>query len=1132
MLNTYRFLVFMMAMLSSLFTYSQDVTVPGPAGCGAAATASTFDVPCGVTTVMVELYGGGAGGGGGGGGSSGGVCNTYGGGAGGGAAYTTLTVDVTPGSTFTYSVGAGGCGGGNGGDLNDGDNGGNGGSTTVSGTDANGTPVNLSAGGGAAGSGGDGCNIFGNGGGNGNGGAGGTASGGTTNTSGGAGTNGSGGNGGTGGAGAGPAGGNGGATNGGSGASLGGGGGGGNDSNGGRGAPGAILITFVAATGPSVTPTVNVVAATCSSAGTATVTNYVATETYVFTPAGPTVGAGGAITGMTAGTSYTVVAGTGTCASAPSAPFSVDAATGSVVDPIIATILASCTANGSSTITTYNAANTYNFTPAGPTVGAGGSIAGMVLGTSYTVTESDLTCTSAPSAPFTNDAQFPTPVITITGTLTHCAGNSTTITASGGVSYIWDDPANSQTASITVTQGTYNVAAIDGNGCPGTASATVTETPPFPITFTGALSHCPGGSTDITASGGTSYVWNDPANSTTATVTLTQGTYTVTAYDANQCVSTDDVTITESAVPVAAFVVVDACTGDAVQFIDATTIATGTVTNWDWDFGDGNTSTIQNPMHPYTVPGTYDVTLVASSGNCSDQITLQANSFPNPVADFATTDVCVGTPATFTDNSTVTGATITQYAWDFDGLGSAVTPSATFTFTTAGTYDVTLGIITSDFCADTQTEQITIYAAPVPAFAAVAVCEGTATTFQNQSTGSTGQAWDFGDMTGTSVAVSPTYTYATAGTYPVTLGVSSSDGCLAAVIQNVTVNPLPTVAATHTDILCAGESNGTATVVASGGTAPYSYQWSDVFQSTTTLIEDLGFGPYTITVTDNLGCSADTTVTVLQPLPINVSLVAGDDTCGLGNGAVQAIMLGGTSPFEYVWSAINDSASIYSELTTPSGWNTSLNPGSYSVTVTDAGDCTASGTTTVGQIPSPVAAFTSRSKPEDFIDPTVQLINQSTGATSYEWHLGDGIVSYSEDPLFEYDSAGVYLVMLIAYNDPQYGCADTTFGYVEVDPMFTFYIPNAFTPDDDGINDTWIPQGANFEYESYNVQIYDRWGGLIWQTDNPEVYWDGTDQSSLKPVKQGMYVYQFILKKFNTFKPKQITGTVTLYRHN
>jgi len=215
------------------------------------------------------------------------------------------------------------------------------------------------------------------------------------------------------------------------------------------------------------------------------------------------------------------------------------------------------------------------------------------------------------------------------------------------------------------------------------------------------------------------------------------------------------------------------------------------------------------------------------------------------------------------------------------------------------------------------------------------------------------------------------------------------------------------------------------------------------------------------------------------------------------------------------------SASIYSEDITPSGWNTNLDPGTYSILVTDIGGCTTTGAATVGQIPSPVAAFSTRSKPEDFIDPTVQLINESTGAVSYEWHLGEGNVSYAEDPLFDYDSSGVYLVMLIAYNEPEYGCADTTFGYVEVEPMFTFYVPNAFTPDDDGLNDTWVPQGANFEYESYNVQIYDRWGGLVWQTDNPDVHWDGMNQKTLKEVKQGMYVYQFVLKKFNTFEPKQ-----------
>ena len=102
---------------------------------------------------------------------------------------------------------------------------------------------------------------------------------------------------------------------------------------------------------------------------------------------------------------------------------------------------------------------------------------------------------------------------------------------------------------------------------------------------------------------------------------------------------------------------------------------------------------------------------------------------------------------------------------------------------------------------------------------------------------------------------------------------------------------------------------------------------------------------------------------------------------------------------------------------------------------------------------------------------------------------------------------------------------------MEVDPLFTFYIPSGFTPDEDGLNDTWGPVGQSFEYESYNVQVYDRWGKLIWQTDNPEVQWDGKMRSSLKDVKQGLYAYVFTLRKFNTFEPKIITGTVTLYRH-
>lgn len=1009
--------------------------------------------------MTVELYGGGGGAGGGGGGSNGGFYDTRGGGGGGGGAYVSFTANVTPGSIFTYSIGAGGCGGDNGSDFNDGDDGSSGGATSVSGTDALGNPVNLSAGGGAAGGGGDGSE-----GPPGSGGAGGTAIGGTTNTNGTAGSNGNGGNGGTGGNGSGPAGGNGGATNGGNGTSYGGGGGGGNDSDGGDGAPGAILITFNTTSLPPG-PTITSGAPTCTLDGTSTIDNYDPTETYTFDPPGPTAGAGGLISGMVTGTSYVVISGDITCPSDPSLPFSNAAATGTLNAPTISSVAATCQAAGTSTISNYNSALTYTFDPLGPTVGAGGVINGMTVGTSYTVIASEgVNCVSPPSQAFGNDAQLPGPTLTITGALSYCVGGNTTITASGGVSYSWTTGDN--TASVTVTQGTYTVTVTDGSGC----------------------------------------------------------------------ISTEDVTVTESSTPVADFMVVDACAGDPVQFTDATTIASGSLTDWSWDFGDGNSSTLQNPTHIYAAPGTYDVTLTASSGSCSDMVTLQATSFPLPVADFTAANVCVGTAVDFTDNSNANGSNVLQWGWDFGDGGTDLTQSPSHLYANAGTYDVTLAIVTSDLCVATTTEQVIVFPAPVAAFSATTVCEGSATVFQNLSTvtsGSiSGQAWDFGDNLGTSLNGGPNYTYANAGTYSVLLGVTSSNGCIATTTQNVTVNPLPSITATSTNVLCAGQTNGTASASASGGSTPYSYQWNNFLQSTTANIQNLPPGSYTVTVTDGQGCAADTTVTVIQPLPTLVNVVAFDDTCGLGNGAAQAIMLGGSGPFEYVWSSIHDSLSIYSEDITPSGWNTNLGPGTYSVVVTDAGGCTANGSVAVEQIPAPMAAFTTRSKPEEFLDPSVQFINQSTGAESYEWHFGDDDVSYNEDPVHDYETGGVFLVMLIAHNDPAYGCTDTAFQYIEVDPLFTFYVPNAFTPDDDTKNDTWGPKGDNFEYESYNVKVFDRWGKLVWQTDNHEVGWDGLDMESLKPVKQGMYVYQFVIKKFNTFKPKVINGTVMLYRHH
>ncbi|MQP53777.1 hypothetical protein, partial [Flavobacterium sp. LMO9] len=135
----------------------------------------------------------------------------------------------------------------------------------------------------------------------------------------------------------------------------------------------------------------------CSAAGSSTISNYSASNTYAFTPAGPTVGVAGVISGMTVGTSYTVTATNGGCTSLASASFSNAAQLPTPAVPTITSVAASCSAAGSSTISNYSASNTYAFTPAGPTVGVAGVISGMTVGTSYTVTATNGGCTSLAS---------------------------------------------------------------------------------------------------------------------------------------------------------------------------------------------------------------------------------------------------------------------------------------------------------------------------------------------------------------------------------------------------------------------------------------------------------------------------------------------------------------------------------------------------------------------------------------------------------------------------------------------------------------------------------------------------------------------------------------------------------------
>lgn len=263
---------------------------------------------------------------------------------------------------------------------------------------------------------------------------------------------------------------------------------------------------------------------------------------------------------------------------------------------------------GSSTVLTASGGNQYSWSTGASTAAITVTTAG-----SYTVTVTGSNgCTDVTSTTVTVNQP---PTAAISGNTNICAGGAPAIlTASGGSQYSWSTGAT--TTAITVTAaGTYSVTVTDANGCTDVTSATVTVNPPPTALISGNTSFCAGFNTTLTASGGSQYTWSTGA--TTAAITIAAaGTYSVTVTDGNGCsdIATANVTIDPS--PMA-----DYSFTTALMTANFTDLSSG-ATNWSWDFGDGNSSTQQNPSHTYAAPGTYPVVLiVTNSFGCMDTVT-------------------------------------------------------------------------------------------------------------------------------------------------------------------------------------------------------------------------------------------------------------------------------------------------------------------------------------------------------------------------------------------------------------------------------------------------------------------------------------------------------------------------------
>lgn len=354
-----------------------------------------------------------------------------------------------------------------------------------------------------------------------------------------------------------------------------------------------------------------------------------------------------------------------------------------------------------------------------------------------------------------------------------------------------------------------------------------------------------------------------------------------------------------------------------------------------------------------------------------------------------------------------------------------------------------------------------------------------------------------------SLTVSPNLTES--GNYVLSLVGPVTDNCgnpavFPAVFPFVIAAVVPVV--TVTDEFC-GQNDGQIDINITGGTPPYSIAWDPPLNGQTdSTILNLNDGTYTATISDANGCVAPIQAVVNDPLYFTITTSVVNDLCTALVGSASVQVNGGTGPFNYLW---NDPLPAQ---TTPTA--TGLGAGIYTVTVTDANNptCQQVADATVLDFNDVTAGFYANPPEVLYLDPTVTFRNTSTNAISYQWNFGDDSpMETIDNPIHTFPPVpGFYNVSLVVLSPS--GCTDTLIIPVRVVYNLNFYVPTAFTPNGDMINEEFKVYSDGINYNDFEIVICDRWGHQVFYTTNPFETWNGALNNEGEILPDGIYVYR------------------------
>ena len=695
-----------------------------------------------------------------------------------------------------------------------------------------------------------------------------------------------------------------------------------------------------------------------------------------------------------------------------------------------------------------------------------------------------------------------------------CKGDSTgsvTVVATGGsgsYSYSWNTiPTQIGPTATGLPAGIYEVSVLDSNGCPNPAKKSVTITEPASALDANIVAKtdvlCKGdntGSATVLATGGSGgydYTWNTIPSQTTAIATgLIAGSYTVTVKDINGCSDSivQSVTITEPDLALDLNIISQTnvlCKGDSTG--SATVAGVG---------GSGAYIYTWNTIPPQTGPtatgliaGTY-VVIVKDQNGCTDSV-LKTITITEPTMALDAAIVSQNNIACHGDQNGSArvegsgGSGKYFYTWNTDP--EQVGPTAFGLY--AGTYMVT--VQDQNGCTDSIVKSVTI--TEPSAALELSLVSKTDVLCKGDSTGSitvlvTGGSGGYDYVWKTNpaqpVQTTPTAIGLKAGSQVIM--VTDTNGCDQ--VESLTIlitEPENDLSATIDvqNVTCNGENSGTATVIASGGSGSYIYEWNTSPIQTTPTATGLSTGTYVVTISDANGCNRTLTevAVITEPDGLTLDFDVTNSECSNETGSINLTVIGGTAPFTYNWSNGSTEEDIYN-----------LDAGTYFVNVSDVNNCTASDTTSVTS---------------STLDISLSSPTHIGGHNLSGYHTEDGIIDLTitgDNTPFTYIwsngattedlinvPAGEYFVVVTDAS----GC--TAYESITLTEPHMLEMPTGISPNKDGYNDLFIVRGLEI-YPRNMLTIYNRWGNIVYEYQNYANMWDGVNNKG-EPLPNGTY---------------------------